>query len=511
MPPFLPVCVGVYDAAGNRVDTPDANGNFHPFFLQLETGLAGTKVPGGGAITVQIAATGISLGSVANIAALELYSAVGLANGATLAMASVKDEWQLVLSSPSTPDGITIVAAAGVAGANWHRRCLPSTYWLFQSEVHIDPSTGNDEASGAASGTPIKTCAEWHRRTSGYAVNATFYFYGSPPVGDTFHVPLAGPSSYILIEGVSTSLASSTLEGVTVINAAGQQALELTDSGVTWADLLCKRIVFANGAVCWAVKDLGSDTVRCTTPIIIDTSSPLATSFSTYTPLVGDAYEVQDVPTIDFVFDQPVSANFADGNFARVVFTSLNVSEESSPLVPAHGYPQGVVFLGCDVGYTRGVYYAWSCMGNGVLFRQSDYVYWYGGAFVADYGVVTIYANAFLELGQGALLQACVLDNQGSLSYTDSLGFAVFDAAGSAVVNEPGGVIQAAFSSAPMWGTNNTGYGVKAYDGSRFYHDGTLPIIDGTTAAVRFGGANHAWADFPLTSAGLATIGPRQA
>jgi hypothetical protein len=186
------------------------------------------------------------------------------------------------------------------------------------------------------------------------------------------------------------------------------------------------------------------------------------------------------------------------------------MSAESIPYVPAHGFPQGVVFLGCDMGYTRGVYYAWSCMGGNALFRQSDYVYWYGGGFVADIGTVTVYANAFLELGLGTLFQACILDNQGTVSYTDALGFAVFDAPGSAVINQPGATILGAATNAPLWGTDNLTYGVKAYDGSRLYYDGAAPTIEGTTADVRFGGADHPWSDFPLTTAGLATIGPRQ-
>lgn len=186
------------------------------------------------------------------------------------------------------------------------------------------------------------------------------------------------------------------------------------------------------------------------------------------------------------------------------------MSEESVPYVPAHGFPQGVVFLGCDLGYTRGAFYAWSCMGGDALFRQSDYVYWYGGAFIANTGSITIYPGAFLELGLGTIIQTCAIDNQGTLSYTDSLGAAVFDSPGSAIVNQPTATIVGAATNAPLWGDSNATYGIRAYDGSRIYYDGNKPTITGATEDVRFGGADHPWADFPLTSAGLATIGPRQ-
>lgn len=518
--PWISAAVGIKDSADAPINIVG-----QPFFLKLGAGLQGTFAPNGASVgTVTITSDGIALGAVDDIAALAIYPAASLDNGAVLGMASVRDRWELVWSSPSTPDDITVVAAAGVAGANWHRLCEASTYWLFQSEWHVNPSSGDDENGGASAGDSIATWAEMRRRVGNFAVSAIIYVYDDLPASDPVRPPRSGSTSYNLIEGVASEVviaSGGTFTAVTAAVPATDTRLTLTDAALpaNWNDsgpaassLLYLRVRIVggarDGAIGQAVKDIGGKAAEFTSFLLVDTSSPLATSFTSVTPQVGDAYVVESVPTINIVFDEPTSGSYADGNYCRVVFSAINVNEEDVPYVPRFGFPQAVTFIGCDVGYTCGSYYAFACIGNGVLFRGGE-THWYAGAFIPDAGVVTVAADAVVELGQGATVQAGLLDVWGVLAYTDAGGACVFDSPAQGIVIESGGLVYAAASNAPLWGDGNTTYGVTSYKSTSLIYDGTVPRISGTTNDVNFAGTAHPWADFPIASAFGAIIATR--
>jgi hypothetical protein len=57
MPSFISTVVGVKDAAGNRVDAPNADGSYNPIHIQIGTGISATATPNGGSTDVVLTAT----------------------------------------------------------------------------------------------------------------------------------------------------------------------------------------------------------------------------------------------------------------------------------------------------------------------------------------------------------------------------------------------------------------------------------------------------------------------
>jgi hypothetical protein len=56
MPSFVSTVVGVKDAAGNRVDSPNADGSYNPIHIQIGTGISATATPNGGSTDVVLTA-----------------------------------------------------------------------------------------------------------------------------------------------------------------------------------------------------------------------------------------------------------------------------------------------------------------------------------------------------------------------------------------------------------------------------------------------------------------------
>jgi len=89
-----------------------------------------------------------------------------LPDGALVYVQSVKAYFQLNRGSTSTPDDISVVAAAFGSG-NWHRRSsdfVGESPWTQQDTWYIDADNGFDENDGATAATALATHAEFERR-----------------------------------------------------------------------------------------------------------------------------------------------------------------------------------------------------------------------------------------------------------------------------------------------------------------------------------------------------------
>lgn len=62
-------------------------------------------------------------------------------------------------------DGITVLPTSNGGSSRWVRQTEPNEFWQRQVDWFVDPVAGDDEADGVTSLTPIRTIAEWYRRT----------------------------------------------------------------------------------------------------------------------------------------------------------------------------------------------------------------------------------------------------------------------------------------------------------------------------------------------------------
>lgn len=235
--------------------------------------------------------------------------------------------------------GPTALGTAGSASTVGHsdqtaaayRSDLPlaSAYW-------IDPVNGSDAASnpGTSSATALKTLQELKRRWWGaeISVSTTINLLGNTPSTDvgawfftilpTARVTLLGslgPTTGFGGAAIDNTLYSGTVTGYAACsNAPSATDNELTDSAIpvsyTASGLLAKGVGFKRTSSTdlrwWAMSDLGSKTLRVSTPQLSSTVQ-LNNALT-----VGDAYSAYSLWT---VFNQDWGVNYT-----RVRYDTVN-------------------------------------------------------------------------------------------------------------------------------------------------------------------------------------------
>lgn len=101
----------------------------------------------------------------ANEAALTAADDGTLANGTRAYVASHRSTWHL-----QTSDAVGLTSHERIVGFTdgrvWQRELVRAAYYELQPEWWVDPAAGDDEATGATSGAPIKTLRELCRRVA---------------------------------------------------------------------------------------------------------------------------------------------------------------------------------------------------------------------------------------------------------------------------------------------------------------------------------------------------------
>lgn len=296
------VIPGLDRPVGWRVALPDGTKAWDKF----GPGLTDWEAVGGGAAGAVLSVNG----QVGNVVVPKLVA--GIATGATqlstLASASFSDGAQVKVQtvravfqlqqSALTVDGITVVNASGKAGWQWVRLQGGDMISAAQTTWSINPSTGNDENSGINDGNALKTRQELARRWWGQVIaSATVRILANVPAGDK---PIWNiyPTGRVIFAGVATS----TIYTSTVTSY--HQAASLTDSNqlvdnavpggsFTAAGAMADGVQFVapnSSTYWWGAKDLGSHTLRI--------SSPTLNGIASQNPTASEPYSAVTLPQI---------------------------------------------------------------------------------------------------------------------------------------------------------------------------------------------------------------------
>lgn len=252
--------------------------------------------------------TGFAI-NVLTVAALGVFDAAHLEDGAIGWTGDVRDQWVLVKNAlgGTAADGVTIIAAANAgASAFWMRQNISDPYWAYQTTWYVDPVAGNDLVQGSAPGTALKTVAEIARRVK-YAKNGNTYvvnLLGDVPVTDSFTptYQLIGASSAtntVLTFGATfqfvgqrTIVRSGTIAAGTQqtdpTRAAATAQAQVVDAGVaSWATDVGNLIVNQDGKTAWVLTAKGGGNTARVTDWVTNTFAWTATA-----PVANDAYTI---------------------------------------------------------------------------------------------------------------------------------------------------------------------------------------------------------------------------
>lgn len=167
-----------------------------------------------------ISAVGLRiLGSRDDIAGLRAINTSILKTGAAIYIASARTLFILDRDSTEVPDGTAVVAPVNSPG-RWLRQQVGVSF-LTQTEWAIDFENGDDSAAGTLA-APLKTGAEWTRRTYGAGlvqpVTVDILSSCPDPSADSFMVnsPIVTLDGYLTVRGATPEpLASGSFSVVT--------------------------------------------------------------------------------------------------------------------------------------------------------------------------------------------------------------------------------------------------------------------------------------------------------
>jgi hypothetical protein len=270
------------------------------------------------------AANGIQ--SVANVTALQALSVTGFQDGYLVYVQSFLDYFEYRSSTSGlTADSITISTTSAGGTTRFVRKCLSNIGWQIQSAWFINGSTGNDENNGTASGTPLKTWAEFLRRIGNpiRILQATTVTIQANPPTDTLSLSAAsnnGTSGPVLtIVGTPSTVATVTLTSATAPVPSTNTTSAIAWSGaialVPTADLAFPTT--GSAANLYFPVGAGSTTsAKLSAGIVAGTGS-----VSVQHPTTGDTVVFRSFPSIY------TGTIFGSG---RIVFQELQITESLS-------------------------------------------------------------------------------------------------------------------------------------------------------------------------------------
>lgn len=391
----------------------------------------------------------------------------------------------------------------------------------------IDPVNGSDAATnaGTASATALRTIGELKRRWWGGEItqDTTVNILGDIPAADTnaFNTRINITAHVIFLGslGATTGFGGAAIDntlytGTVSTYTAGSATsaaddVELTDTGIavsfTTSGLLAAGIIFRRTVTAtrhwYAVKDLGSKTIRITVPM----NNVGPATFASNPLTVGNAYSAFHMWTMP-----PQVFGFSDAISVKIdtlrSIEATSASEDGGPRgyaplrsrvwIDAHTTP----FITIGAGATNCMVNLGSS-GGVVSFGNQTPTQIIGGGFIGTGN------SPYTFFGQGGVGGACVFQGAritiNDWSYfTIEAAIAFHDLTGSAITTVGNG--RAAFMQNGMSGKGNSGKLVQInWGGSLYYGQSvtTLPPFAAAsttdTSPIQIGSTNYAVSAIP--------------
>ena len=210
--------------------------------------------------TISVATTALLTSSIED---------AGLAQGATIYVASIQEYVTLDKTSTATAARIAFLTKSGTG--RWIRQSRTTLGWVSQTTWYVDATNGNDDNSGATTLLPLQTVNELTKRLVSLIGGITYtvnLLSDIPKTDDaTFDIQVIPNGASLIptltINGFRTLVRSGTVTAATQANYASNSACFATiqDGAISWASDIGSFIVSGTHGG-WIVKDQGAGTAR---------------------------------------------------------------------------------------------------------------------------------------------------------------------------------------------------------------------------------------------------------
>jgi len=378
-----------------------------------------------------------------------------------------------------------------------------------QPDWYISPSTGSDDNDGATPGTALATHAELMRRLGSAPIDWEITVHITENLDEDLYIDLTFErDGYIHYVGTATTIASGSLTNVVDTNGAVNQPGEITDSGLPndWGPLglVGKRIRTTSGSnpgsISWIAKDLGSKQARVGEWTVVTYSTPMNYVLPN-TVLAGDAYVVEDLPTVKSIYIT-VMQQYESSAFpvqpGHVVFDSLKVLGTNDVSTSLDNIWGGTWFLGCDINRLVSV----TTKPGPVIQSSSVSESFNVGFLLSSVVMLTRYVFGDGDAALNTLFTDCVYVDVNPLFrafFLQNCGF--MDCADDGIAMYSGSSLRGY-----IWGSGNAGYGIDLAVGCFADLSGGTTIT-GALGDTRIGGVITPIAGLPFVNpANLAQI-----
>jgi hypothetical protein len=446
--------------------------------------------------------------SVATPALLSTVDDAPMADGAYAWTVSNRVPFYLDKNSGAPPvDNVVIATLSGTG--RWIRDLgYNDQLWLNQSTWFIDSVVGDDTLSGRLLITPIKTIAEWYRRTGGQltSVNTTINLLGLTtwPSTDPFNysvLPVGGNRTLIVI-GVLTVVRSGSINSAGLANPPMNSGNFISDGVSDWTADVGKIVRFANGNHAVVTKNFGMGSAG----VSLFTNTAGAPLAAPITPMAYDVVEGMSIVFNARALEGGVTGNPGQGAAIRV--QDLAISNQLRTWNPADIFARCRLPIGNDARYASGARFLGCSIGAFDAPIQAAQPGRFHIAGCGIFGDVNVLGSASMTYENNTMMGSTLSCGGagfstdtfeklgGKLSITtggvttNGAGNGFFDSTpGPALDVTHGGVVRIANLS--LYGSVNLG-GLRARNGARvFIAAGYTPSITGGTQLDLPGGPNQ--------------------
>jgi hypothetical protein len=446
---------------------------------------------------------------VATMADLEDLADTDLDDGHLVFVASISAMFEFRRTTSFTVIPMLVVESFSGTG-RWMRQMVPALRWQKQENWFIDAVAGDDEALGNSDTVPIKTQAEWQRRTGGrlmvaYQMFITFISNSAENMFWHVDTTAAGTSfgfQELLIKGSAiTPIFTGAVSSIQNWNQDTATKGQFTCVGLSaHVGKRGRWLTGANtGKYFWVVSDLGSDVCRFSpTPSSAFGGAGMATVTN------GDTFCIEDLIVLsgEQTFGGP-------GSYGGVQLNHLSFSyyvDIVRSISPS--------FKFCKIGGVGSMYlsrahaYAFCCYiaGSGVQAWDESALNldhcWIGSGYVGVRpGRARLTDTLHTSVTGGHAIWMSAINNDEPASNVAVYGSCIIDVAGGGVQVGPESSLNLHYGR--LWGTTTT-VGITTHFGSRiFYQESVTRTFSlGTpTVEVSLAGTNKLFSELPFTVA----------